>query len=83
MSEPLAPVVMIDADELERLRINDARYQWLRERAIRVNGSEMWWSGDYLDTRVDTGLAHVDEPLTAEPVKAKRHRLPKPDPKLK
>ncbi|RMV90779.1 hypothetical protein ALP02_200114 [Pseudomonas coronafaciens pv. garcae] len=30
MSEPLAPVVMIDAAELERLRINDARYQWLR-----------------------------------------------------
>lgn len=61
MSEPLALVMMIDADELEQLRLNDARYQWLCEHAIRISGSEMWWSGNYLDTRVDTGLAHVYE----------------------
>lgn len=65
MSEPLVPVVRIDAYELERLRLNDARYQWLRERAIRINGSKMWWSGNLLDTRVDTGLAALDWPFSS------------------
>jgi hypothetical protein len=53
-------------------------YRWLCARPVRVNGSEMWWSGEYLDMRVDTGLAHVDEPLRAAPVEPK-----KPTPKLK
>lgn len=35
MSKPKAPMVMIDADELERLRLYAARYTWIRERAAR------------------------------------------------
>lgn len=76
-------VVQVEPEDLDALRRDAERYRWLRARAVRVNGSEMWWSGEYLDTRVDTGLAHADEPLRAEPVKSKGRRLAKPSPKLK
>jgi hypothetical protein len=59
--------VQDEPEDLDALRLDAARYRWLRERAVRINGSQIWWSGDYLDTRVDTGLSHVHEPLSAEP----------------
>jgi len=48
-------------DDLEQLRLFAQRYQWLRERAVRVQGSEVWYSGKYLDLRVDIGLGHRRE----------------------
>lgn len=46
-------------EDLAMLRLKAARYDWLRERSVRLQGSDIWWSGMYLDTRVDTGLGHV------------------------
>jgi len=48
-------------EDLEQLRLFAQRYQWLRERAVRVQGSEVWYSGKYLDLRVDIGLGHRRE----------------------
>ena len=44
------------ADELAALRRDAARYRWLRERAVRLQGSDVWWQGGCLDLRVDTGF---------------------------
>jgi len=63
------------------MRRDAERYRWLC--AVRVNGSEIRWSGECLDTRVGTGLAHLHEPLSAEPMEPKRSRLSKSTPKLK
>lgn len=47
------------ADELAELRLFADRYRWLRQRSVRVQGSEIWYSGNALDLRVDVGLGHV------------------------
>lgn len=87
MSEPKAPAVMIDADELERLRVSAARYDWLRERAVRIQGSEVWYAGGALDIRVDVGRHHlaIEGERMAEPKRLanKSRRQSKPVPKLK
>lgn len=59
MSDPKSPVVMINADELEDLRLAAGRYHWLRERAVRIQGSEIWYAGSALDYRVDAGRHHL------------------------
>ena len=87
MSKPKASTVMIDADELERLRLSAARYDWLRERAVRIQGSEVWYAGGALDIRVDVGREHLaiegERVAESKRVAKKPHRLPKPVPKLK
>ncbi|MEB8059309.1 hypothetical protein [Pseudomonas fulva] len=86
--KPAAPVTeLVALDELEdlaTLRRDAARYRWLRERAVRINGSEVWWQGEYLDLRCDTGVGHIqgEFEVVSEPP-AKRRRLLKPDAKLK
>nr|DAY63709.1 MAG TPA: hypothetical protein [Caudoviricetes sp.] len=55
------------ADELAALRRDAARYRWLRERAVRLQGSDVWWQGGCLDLRVDTGLGHIHAEYTVEP----------------
>lgn len=87
MSKPKAPAVMIDADELERLRLSAARYDWLRERAVRIQGSEVWYAGGALDIRVDVGRHHlaIEGEQVPEPrrITNKARRQSKPAPKLK
>lgn len=61
-----APLVELEpGEEPAALRRDAARYRWLRERAVRVQGSEIWYQGGYLDLRVDVGLGHAKE--DAEP----------------
>lgn len=48
-------------EDIAQLRLFAERYQWLRERAVRVQGSEIWYMGEYLDLRVDVGLGHRRE----------------------
>lgn len=67
------------ADELAALRRDAARYRWLRERAVRLQGSDVWWQGGYLDLRVDTGLGHVQGEYTVEP---EPRRVTRNSPKL-
>lgn len=76
MSEPLAPAVMIDPDELEALRRDADRDRWLRTHAVRIQGSEVWYAGGALDIRVDVGREHVAEQAKAvkEPRKVSRKR---------
>jgi len=61
--EPAASAHELDAqaepEGLATLRRDAARYHWLRERAVRINGSEVWRQGEYLDVRCDTGLGHI------------------------
>ena len=87
MSEPKGHMVKIDADELERLRLAAARYNWIRERAVRIQGSDVWYAGGALDIRVDVGRHHlaVEGELVDEPKRLakKPRRLAKPAPKLK
>lgn len=45
-------------EDLELLRTNARRYEWLRERNIHVQGDTTRYQGAYLDVRVDTGLEH-------------------------
>ena len=59
MTEPLAPAVLIDRDELEALRLEADRYRWLRNHSVRIQGSVLWYSGAALDIRVDIGRDHV------------------------
>jgi hypothetical protein len=61
MDEPLAPAVMIDADELGALRQAAERYRWLRTHAVRIQGSAVWYAGEALDIRVDVGLEHIEQ----------------------
>lgn len=64
-------------DDLAALRRDAARYRWLRERAIRLQGSDVWWQGGFLDVRVDTGLGHVGEyTVESSPLSVTRH-MPK------
>lgn len=60
MTEPLAPAVLIDAEELAALRQAAERYRWLRTHAVRIRGSELWYSGAALDVRADVGLEHIE-----------------------
>lgn len=73
-----------EPEDLAALRRDAARYRWLRERAVRINGSEVWWQGEYLDMRCDTGLGHIqgEYEVVVEPL-PKRRRLAKATPKLK
>ena len=48
-------------EDIAKLRLFAQRYQWLRERAVKVQGSEIWYMGEYLDLRVDVGLGHRRE----------------------
>jgi len=71
MSKPLiprpAPLAELEpGEDLAELRRNAERYRWLRERAVRVQGSEIWYQGVYLDLRVDVGLGHARD--GSEPV---------------
>lgn len=51
---------MIDQEQLE-LRRDADRYRWLRNHAIRLQGSQNWYQGYALDIRVDVGRDHVAE----------------------
>ncbi|EFI8498281.1 hypothetical protein A9817_004287 [Escherichia coli] len=45
---PTTELVALDElEDLATLRRDAARYRWLRERAVRINGSEVWWQGEY------------------------------------
>lgn len=55
------------AEDWAALRRDAARYRVLRERAVRLPGSEIWWQGGALDLRVDTALDHVQGDYTVEP----------------
>jgi hypothetical protein len=66
-------------EELAALRRDAARYRWLRERAVRLQGSDVWWQGGCLDLRVDTGLNHVHAEYTVEP---EPRRVTRNNPKL-
>ncbi|MNN72910.1 hypothetical protein D3C81_1889870 [compost metagenome] len=87
MSQPLGPMVAIDAHELDALRLAAERYRWLRERAVRIQGSEVWYAGSALDYRVDVGRHHlaIEGEQVGEPVAFQRQsrRLPKTAPQLK
>lgn len=63
-----APLVELESgDDLAALRRDAERYRWLRERAVRVQGSEIWYQGGYLDLRADIGLGHAREDVEAKP----------------
>lgn len=34
-------------------------YRWLRKRAVRIDGSEVWWQSEFLNLHCDTGLGHI------------------------
>lgn len=51
---------MSDQDELD-LRRDADRYRWLRNHAVRIQGSQNWYQGYALDIRVDVGREHVAE----------------------
>lgn len=38
---------------------NASRYLWLREHAVRIQGSQMWYQGAALDIRVDIGRDRI------------------------
>lgn len=61
------PGAQESAEDLDALRRDAERYRWLRERAVRLQGSDVWWQGGYLDLRVDTGLGHAQGEYTVEP----------------
>lgn len=67
MSEPKAPVVMIDSATLEALMRDADRYRWLRNHAVRIQGSDVWYAGGALDIRVDIGRDHVALQAKATP----------------
>lgn len=72
-------VVQSDPEDLAALRRDAERYRWLRERAVRINGSEVWWQGNFLDLRCDTGLGHVQGEYEVVPdLATPRRRLAKP-----
>lgn len=72
-----------ETEDLAARRRDAARYRWLRERAVRICGSEIWWQGEYLDMRCHTGLGHIqgEYEVEVEPLQ-KRRRLAKATPKL-
>lgn len=78
MTEPLAPAVLIDADELATLRQAAERYRWLRTHAVRIQGSAIWYAGEALDIRVDVGLEHIDQlrDITPKRITSRKRRTP-------
>lgn len=64
-----ALVELAPGEDLDALRRDAERWRWLRERAVRVQGSEIWYQGVYLDLRADIGLGHARE--SAEPAPEK------------
>ena len=50
----------------EEIRQNAERYLWLRDHAIRIQGSDLWYQGKALDIRVDVGRDRMAE--QAKPV---------------
>lgn len=59
MNESQALTVVIDAATLEALERDADRYRWVRNRAVRIQGSDVWYAGGALDIRVDIGRDHV------------------------
>ncbi|WP_253249159.1 hypothetical protein [Pseudomonas putida] len=45
----------------QTIRENAARYLWLRNHAVRIQGSDMWYQGAALDIRVDVGRDRMAE----------------------
>lgn len=58
---------MSEQDELD-LRRDADRYRWLRNHAVRIQGSQNWYQGYALDIRVDVGREHVAEQAKLESV---------------
>jgi len=57
-----APLAELEpGEDLAALRLDAERWRWLRERAVRIQGSYVWYQGIYLDLRADIGLGHVRE----------------------
>lgn len=56
---------MNDQDELD-LRRDADRYRWLRNHAVRIQGSQTWYQGYALDIRADVGRDHVAEQAKLE-----------------
>jgi len=85
---PAAPATELTAqsesEDLTAMRCDAARYRWLRERAVRISDSEIWWQGEYLDVRCDTGLRHIqgEYEVVLEPPQT-RGRRAKVTPKIK
>lgn len=48
-------------EELALMREESARYRWLRERSIHIQGDTTRYQGTYLDIRIDTGRRHGHE----------------------
>lgn len=46
---------------LEAVRLNAERYDWIRLHAVRIQGSQIWYQGEALDIRVDIGREHMAE----------------------
>jgi hypothetical protein len=89
-SKPAAPKTVVqpeghtEPEDLTVLRREAERYPWLRERAIRIRGSDIWWQGEYLDLRCDTGLGHIEGEYQVIPETAPNSgRLDKDTPTLK
>lgn len=49
------------AVDWEEVRQSADRYLWLRNHAVRIQGSQMWYQGAALDIRVDVGRDHMAE----------------------
>lgn len=47
--------------ELDKLNLNSERYLWIREHAVRIQGSQLWYQGAALDFRVDVGRNRMAE----------------------
>lgn len=47
--------------ERDAALLNSDRYQWLREHAVRIQGSQTWYQGKALDIRVDVGRDRMAE----------------------
>ncbi|WP_226507250.1 hypothetical protein [Pseudomonas sp. MWU16-30317] len=74
MTEPLPPADLIDANELAALRLAAERYAWLRTHAVRIQDSEVWYSGAALDVRAGVGLEHVAFAKDVTPKRLKTRR---------
>lgn len=78
------PELTAVTEDLAALHRDAERYRWLRARAVRINGSEVWWQGEFLDLRCDTGLGHIQGDYEVVPdATSPRRRLPRTNPKLK
>lgn len=61
-------------EDLQQLRANSARYLWLRERAVRIQGDTSWYSEIALDIRVDTALSRKRPPTPRQPRSSEKAR---------